>query len=87
LRGKPIDAIPVPLGQRRETPTRRRKKLCKVCGKTLSIYNENKYCFVHIMRGYELEKEIADEKKFTSYRKHLKKMNQQNKEKKRVPND
>ena len=34
-------------------------RTCKICGKALSIYNENKYCFAHMREGQE--KEDADQ--------------------------
>ena len=76
--GRIINAIDVPAGEKRKTPRKTTKK-CKVCGKALSMYNSNKYCFVHIMRGYELERDIADNKKYFSYQKHIKKMKERKK--------
>lgn len=76
---KVINAIEDPIGEKRKTPRKKIRK-CKVCGKLLSIYNENKYCFAHTMKGYELEKRESDAKKFVSYRNHQKRMQ----EKKRV---
>lgn len=74
MQGKVINAIESPDGDKRKTPTRKRKKTCGICGKVLSIYNDNKYCFVHTMKGFEKEAKERDAKKFASYRKHLKKM-------------
>ena len=82
MRGKVITAIPVPTGAKAEPRKRQRK--CKICGKVLSMYNENKYCFVHVMKGFEKELGTIKDKQFASYKKHLKETNRQNKEKKRV---
>ena len=48
---------------------------CKVCNTLLSRYNDNKYCFAHMLKGYELEQRESDAKKFVSYKKHQKRMN------------
>jgi len=62
-----------------------RKKIrrCRACGKKLSQYNENKYCFVHVITGWKLELAQAEQKKFDSYQKHLKKMKAEKKRKKK----
>jgi len=72
-RGRVINAIEDPIGEKRKTPRKKVRK-CKVCGKLLSMYNDNKYCFVHMLKGYELEQQESDARKFVSYRKHQKRM-------------
>ncbi len=43
-------------------PQRRTKKSCNICGKTLSSYNRNKYCFAHISKGLEREFRTKEER-------------------------
>ncbi len=36
---------------------------CRHCGKRLSSYNENEYCFVHIYKGYQSDVAAEDERR------------------------
>jgi len=41
-----------------EGPVKVRRKLrrkCKFCGKLLSIWNDNMYCWAHTMKGWQKE--------------------------------
>ena len=75
-------SIEMPDGPKTLTP---RKKInrCHFCKKRLSIYNENKYCFVHVMAGFKMELEIERERKHKLHLAHLVKMKQRLKRKKR----
>jgi len=36
---------------------------CGYCGKRLSMYNENLYCFAHITHGYKSEQQEEEERR------------------------
>ena len=36
---------------------------CEYCGKKLSTYNENRFCFVHIYKGYQSDQQAEDERR------------------------
>ena len=42
----------------RAKPTKVKK--CEFCGKKLSLYNENRFCFVHIYQGYVSDVQAED---------------------------
>lgn len=37
------------------TKVRRYNRRCGICGGALSRYNKNRYCWVHTMKGFELD--------------------------------
>lgn len=49
---------------------RKYKNKCAVCGHTLSVYNKNKYCFVHMMKGFDIEWSNMQRKQYTANRSH-----------------
>jgi len=52
-------------------PIRKRRKTtykCKYCGKLLSIYNDNIYCWAHTMKGWQKE---VDEKRDMDHKKRV----------------
>ena len=39
-------------------PYNMRRRKCEVCHKSLSMYNLDKYCFIHRLNGAKLERQI-----------------------------
>jgi len=43
-------------------PYSKKHRKCKECGKSLSMYNLNKYCFTHSLRGVKVDQQEKLEK-------------------------
>jgi len=50
-----------------ELPRDKKERKCKFCGKKLSMYNLNDYCFIHVIVGIEA-RENEKELKRLAYR-------------------
>lgn len=70
-----------------EGPVRSVRKInrkCGYCGHKLSDRNPNKYCWVHILKGWQKDMAVSEANQYASYRKHLKKMKELKARKKRA---
>ena len=69
-----INAIHINDGQPVKKQPRKKIRKCLICKKILSMYNDNKYCFNHIVAGWELEQKNIARKQKNTYAKHQEKM-------------
>ena len=67
-----VEAVDMPLGEKKKP--RKRVRKCKVCGTPLSMYNDNKYCFSHVLKGFEMEQAKREGRYRANYKRGLAKM-------------